>query len=705
MAAIHELIKQVSDPALRERLEQEVKNVTKDKKFGLVFEEHIPECTALYGHPIKRGVNVAKRKGNIGDVYTVVNIKKDIAVCKNRASGDVSEIPMKDLVAVALFGEAIFPVLRPIDKVQNAVDSPLWHTLIESDNYHALQLLEYLYPKKVDCIYIDPPYNTGTDDWKYNDAFVDSSDHWSHSKWLSMMKKRLQLAGKILSDQGALIISIGYQEVHRLALLCEELFPGKQVVTVTVQTSTGKPSGGFNYLNEHLIFVVNSDFKPLPTYFAGGRKNAPYHGMTLATFTQEQRPNQVYPIFCEEATGRVVGCGKSLQERVKSGEYEGAIGDFVYDYGEAPEGCVAVWPVSTKGAQCVWRLIPSRFMSDLKKGYINVLPQKGGKNDNKYSIQYLAAGIIKKIESGVISGAEREGVNGTYQLEAYESEGADIPTIWTDKEFYTSKGTTQIQGIFGSKEFPYPKPLFLMTEAIRTCTKKDSLVVDFFAGSGTTLNAVNLLNEQDGYNRRCIIVTNNELSKKQTKALLKAGETPGSEKWESNGICRAVTWPRTKYTILGKRENGEELEGEYGFFSDDENRRLSDGFEANVEYFRLGFVDKNSVSLGRKFKQILPLLWLKSGAKGARPELDDDTEDPDMMICPENEFAVLVDETRFGEFSAQVNHDEKIKTVYLVTNSDEAFREMNEGIKADFTYQLYRDYVDNFSIGGRRNLG
>jgi adenine-specific DNA-methyltransferase len=227
----------------------------------------------------------------------------------------------------------------------------------------------------------------------------------------------------------------------------------------------------------------------------------------------------------------------------------------------------------------------------------------------------------------------------------------------------------------------------------------------FFAGSGTTLNAVNLLNEQDGYNRRCIIVTNNELSKKQTKALLKAGETPGSEKWESNGICRAVTWPRTKYTILGKRENGEELEGEYGFFSDDENRRLSDGFEANVEYFRLGFVDKNSVSLGRQFKQILPLLWLKSGAKGARPELDDDTEDPDMMICPENEFAVLVDETRFGEFSAQVNHDEKIKTVYLVTNSDEAFREMNEGIKADFTYQLYRDYVDNFSIGGRRNLG
>ena len=186
--------------------------------------------------------------------------------------------------------------------------------------------------------------------------------------------------------------------------------------------------------------------------------------------------------------------------------------------------------------------------------------------------------------------------------------------------------------------------------------------------------------------------------------MKKAGETPGSERWESNGICRAVTWPRTKYTILGKRENGEELEGEYGFFTGEDDRKLSDGFEANVEYFRLGFVDKNSVSLGRQFKQILPLLWLKSGAVGARPELDGE-DDPEMMICPENEFAILVDETRFGEFSEIVNRDYKIKTVYFVTNSEDSFREMSDGIRADFTYQLYRDYVDNFSIGGRRNFG
>ena len=111
------------------------------------------------------------------------------------------EIPIAELVVVARFGEPIFPMLQPIDYIENAPDNSLWHTLIEADNYHALQLLEYLYPKKVDCVYIDPPYNTGARDWKYNDVYVDSSDYWSHSKWLSMMKKRLCITKQILSEQ------------------------------------------------------------------------------------------------------------------------------------------------------------------------------------------------------------------------------------------------------------------------------------------------------------------------------------------------------------------------------------------------------------------------------------------------------------------------------------------------------------------------
>jgi len=183
MAAINDLIRQIPDTSLRIRLEQEVARLSKNKKFGLVFEEHIPECTPLYDVAIKLGSTVARKTGHINDFYTVVKLNGDTALCRKKITGDAVAIPLTELVSVAQFGEPIFPMLQPIESVENAPGSNLWHTLIEADNYHALQLLEYLYPKQVDCIYIDPPYNTGAKDWKYNNDYVDSSDSWRHSKW------------------------------------------------------------------------------------------------------------------------------------------------------------------------------------------------------------------------------------------------------------------------------------------------------------------------------------------------------------------------------------------------------------------------------------------------------------------------------------------------------------------------------------------
>jgi adenine-specific DNA-methyltransferase len=131
-------------------------------------------------------------------------------------------------------------------------------------------------------------------------------------------------------------------------------------------------------------------------------------------------------------------------------------------------------------------------------------------------------------------------------------------------------------------------------------------------------------------------------------------------------------------------------------------RPMSEGFPANVEYFKLGFLDKNSVSLGRQFHEILPLLWLKAGAVGERPELDGE-DLPEMLILPHNSFAVLLDEDCFGKFAAAMREHENIGVVYFVTNSEDAFREMSGGIGIEKTYQLYRDYIDNFVIGSRRN--
>ena len=169
MAVIQDLLKRVTDAELRARLEEEIGRLTKHKKFGLVFEQHLPEAVSLYGFPIKVGSRVATKVQDGGALFIVKEIKGKKAECIPIHGGEAITFNLDELVAVALCGEPVFPILTAIDEVQNAPDSSLWHTLIQADNYHALQLLEYLYPGKVDCIYIDPPYNKpDSHDWKYN---------------------------------------------------------------------------------------------------------------------------------------------------------------------------------------------------------------------------------------------------------------------------------------------------------------------------------------------------------------------------------------------------------------------------------------------------------------------------------------------------------------------------------------------------------
>lgn len=230
----------------------------------------------------------------------------------------------------------------------------------------------------------------------------------------------------------------------------------------------------------------------------------------------------------------------------------------------------------------------------------------------------------------------------------------------------------------------------------------DALIIDFFAGSGTTLHAVNLLNAEDGGHRRCILVTNNEVSADEAKALTERGFQPGDEEWNKLGIARYVTWPRTVCSIEGHDVNGKPLKGDY-ITSGEEPMHMADGFKANAAFFKLGFLDKNAVALGRQFKELLPVLWLKAGAHGPCPALEETAEAPDMLVLPVNRFAVLTDESQYEEFAARVNGEDSITTVYIVTDSEPGYREMVSGLHAEDTYQLYRDYLDNFRInhGGR----
>lgn len=415
--------------------------------------------------------------------------------------------------------------------------------LIEGDNLASLKLLEKTHKGKIDLIYIDPPYNTGNKDFIYDDVFVDKSDSFIHSKWLSFMSARLKIARKLLAPQGALIISIGYQEVHNLNLLCQDIFFDRQNVVVTVQTSGGKPNGGFNYTQEYLMFVVPTDFSPNAMSFTGGIERSPFEGLTLSTFDKTTRPNQTYPIFIEKNTMRIVGVGKSLAERIADGSYLGEAKDFVFDFNEAPEGTVALWPISSKGADCVWRLISTRLLHDWKLGYIKVSKNKSKACPNEYSLQYLPDGVIRKIESGDLEVIGRENDLPTLKLGKNETVGSDIPTIWTEKDFFTTKGSSYVRNIFGDKRFPYPKPLEFIVELLRASTSDNSLIVDFFAGSGTTGEATMLLNKETRGNRRFILCTNNE-----------------------NGICREVTYERIKRVID------------------------KEGYTASIKYYRVDYV-------------------------------------------------------------------------------------------------------------------
>lgn len=413
---------------------------------------------------------------------------------------------------------------------------------IEGDNLEVLKLLQKSYFRKVKMIYIDPPYNTGND-FVYEDDFAQSTDEYLansgqfdengnrlvpntesngrfHTDWLNMIYPRLKLAKDLLGNEGIIAISIGFHEMCNLLKICQELFSDRQVFSVTVKTSGGKPNGAFNISNEYIIFAVPIDFVPVATESDMKEYASPYHGMNLATFTQDERPNQAYPIYVSENDGIIVGCGKSLAQRIKEKTYIGHAKDFIYDYTEAPKGTVAIWPVTNKGEQCVWRLIPERLMSDWKKGYIKVVPATSPNTKNKYAIQYLSGGIIEKIQTGEVEiyGVSNNPSVPTIEIKDYKTAGAGIASIWDDKNFYTAKGNADIKRLFENKVFSYPKPVDLIQYILQKTTSMDALVLDFFSGSATLADAVMKQNALDGGKRRYLLIQYPEKCEERSEA-------------------------------------------------------------------------------------------------------------------------------------------------------------------------------------------
>ena len=816
MAAINDLIEQIENPELRQRIQQEINKQNKQRKFGLVFEDHVRENKFLYDVPVRRGSLVALRDKGSKETYRVIRIDGDNALCEHTVSHEQETIAMDVLVSVAQLGEPIYPYLKPMDDVQNAPNSELWHTLIEADNYHALQLLVYLYGGKVDCIYIDPPYNSGATDWKYNNNYVDGKDAYRHSKWLSMMEKRLLLAKKLLkSDGSVLILTIDEKEYLHIGCLLEQLFSEAtiQMVTSVISGKGVSRNGQFSRVEEYIFFVTignmpvlqlektmlndednsSSYAKPNAIDFLGFRRRNKGNFRT-------SRPHQFYPVIVNDETGQIVSIGDALTPDISR-----------YDV-EIPVGCTALWPLDKKKKKKIWSLIPESARVLLSKGCLKV--ENWDKERHTGSVKYLAAGMVEDIDNGVITIDKRD-IYGNIVSGYYTNSDDDTlrpRRVWVDKLHNASSyGTLILKKVLGEKRFDFPKSLYAVHDSLRffIANNPNALVVDFFAGSGTTLHAVNLLNAEDGGHRRCIMVTNNEIGDKKEEELKPIGLHPGKDEWEKWGIARYVNWPRSKCSILGVDVNGKELDGEYistitetkqssrrfnqiNFFAENPSLKqkkalvallnkqkniklpaisedvdflvaeddeacnasilfnvaaiddwkdaleghdeitdlyivtqqdalfrkakaevselmgpieesvpvtlpMKDGFKTNAAYFKLGFLDKTSVALGRQFKELLPILWMKSGARGVCPQLDSE-ELPQMLICEKNHFAVLIDENAYPAFEEQINKMDAIDTVFIITDSERGYREMANGLKVSITYQLYRDYLDNFRI-------
>ena len=483
MALLQDLIQQIDDPALKERILQETNKLLKQKKFGLVFEEHLPECTPLYDVPIRVGSKVALKTGYVRDIYTVMNIDGDEVQCDRRETHEQKTFKLDELVVVAEFGEPIYPTLKPLDSVENAPDSGLWHTLIEADNYHALQLLEYLYAEKVDCIYIDPPYNTGAKDWKYNNDYVDGSDAYRHSKWLSMMEKRLKIAKKLLNPKDSvLIVTIDEKEYLHLGCLLEELFPEARIQMVTSiinrkgvshkgnrSDTSKKEITQFSRVAEYLYFVMfgeasirKAEHNMLDSQGnveepSGVDQKVRWLSMLRrgAASHRLDKPKHFYPIFVEHDSAKIINVGEPLELTTHRGTVL------------ANEGIDIVWPMRTDGSEGRWQLKRETFIAALEEGTAKLGTYN--KKQKRWAINYLNQGTKDEIANGAIT-IEGKNDKGALILKRVSEKLVEPKSVWNQTSHNASEyGTTLLNTIIGSERFSYPKSLYAVKDTIDMC--------------------------------------------------------------------------------------------------------------------------------------------------------------------------------------------------------------------------------------------
>lgn len=389
------------------------------------------------------------------------------------------------------------PVLEEFPKrtiISDDADAPN-HILIEGDNLEALTALSYTHAGMIDVIYIDPPYNTGNKDFVYNDSFVDKEDGYRHSKWLSFMNKRLKIAKNLLSDKGVIFISIDDNEQAPLRILCDEIFGEDNFFTNLIWQSTPGSNTGktIKTVTEYVLMLAK-------------KKDV------VCINSKPVKDIQKYKFHDEHLEYRGPYVTNKLDRRMTGSHYSDALNYAI----EMPDGTLLYPGCSTlKQDHWNWRWSKQKVEWGIANNYI-VFNNK----NNKWAVyfkQYLKVDNNNTLIERTLP----------YQ------------NLILEDAMNAARGTREVMDVFSEKKFDYPKPLALIKFILNMVSKQNSRILDFFAGSGTTLHATMLLNAEDGGHRQCILATNNE-----------------------NGICENVTYERNRRVIQGyTTPRGEEVVG------------------------------------------------------------------------------------------------------------------------------------------------
>ena len=713
MSRLSNLLRHVEalDPQLGQDLRREVDALSGRRAFGLNFERHIPETVELPNRTVRRGDKVrflperGKRPNSVdGRVWRVEQIvrthKQPVASLVRRDSPSserqTASRAVHDLVVVAEFRDPIYPGLRSTGKIERGGDRP-FHAVINAENFHALEVLLYTHEGKVDAIYIDPPYNTGARDWKYNNDYVDSEDAYRHSKWLAMIERRLKLARRLLNpDNSVLIVTIDEKEYLRLGLLLDQFFPTSpttriQMVSTNVNPAAVARGGAFGRSDEYVFFVMIGAAAPQRLTLSRdwvssrGRTHTGNVRWDLLRRSgpgaqRSDSPGCFYPIYVDPETSRVARVGAPLPDGVNQAEPIAQL--------------TAVLPIRKDQTEGRWQWTPETLQQRMKQGRVRV----GGNANRGYVIYVLKDGEYAKIRRGEFRESGRAPDGSLIVQDSDTNHVVAIPgSQWRiPSHDSTQYGTRLLSQFLPRRKFPFPKSLYAVEDALRFFVKdnRDAVILDFFAGSGTTAHAVMRLNREDAGRRTCILVTNNEVSANERASLQRRGLRPGDDDWESHGICEYFTKPRLIAAVTGTTPDGSPIRGHYKFTDE---FPMAHGLEENLEFFSMTYEAPRPLAHNRAFDAIAPLLWLKAGSHGSRIE----AAVQDFEVA--DTYAVLFDLDASSAFLAAVTEAESIRMAFIVTDDDRGFQSVCGELPARVeAVRLYESYLTNFTINTGR---